>query len=133
MKMVETITFQTQVLCLIIRRDYFPETTTFLTSPEYKQQLGYVVYPAGGEIARHVHRPLERHIVGTSETIMVRKGHCLLDIYSDTKELVATRDLYEGDVMLMVSGGHGYRMVEDTVLLEIKTGPYTGVDEKELF
>ncbi len=131
--MIETITHQTQVLCLIIRRDYLPERTTFLTSPEYKQQLGYIVYPAGGEIARHVHRPLERYIVGTSETVLVRKGHCLIDIYNDVRELVTTCELSEGDVMIMVSGGHGYRMVEDTILMEIKTGPYTGVDEKELF
>jgi hypothetical protein len=33
----------------------------------------------------------------------------------------------------MVGGGHGFRIKEDTVLLEIKQGPYLGVDDKELF
>jgi hypothetical protein len=35
--------------------------------------------------------------------------------------------------MIMVGGGHGFRMTEDTVLLEVKQGPYPGVQEKERF
>jgi quercetin dioxygenase-like cupin family protein len=92
-----------------------------------------VVYPAGGEIARHTHRPLERHLVGTSEVLVVKAGHCLIDTYNDDRELVATRELHPGDVILMVGGGHGFRMLEDTVFLEIKQGPYTGLEEKERF
>jgi hypothetical protein len=65
--------------------------------------------------------------------ILVKKGRCLLDIYNDERELVATRELSAGDLMLMVGGGHGFRMLEDTILLEIKQGPYTGVEEKERF
>ena len=65
--------------------------------------------------------------------IIVKKGYCLLDIYNNDRQLVATRELYPGDLTLMVSGGHSFRMLEDTVLLEIKQGPYTGVDEKERF
>lgn len=56
-----------------------------------------------------------------------------MDIYNDNRELVATRELGPGDIMLMVGGGHGFRMLVGTVLLEIKQGPYTGVDEKERF
>jgi mannose-6-phosphate isomerase-like protein (cupin superfamily) len=110
-----------------------PERTTFVTPNDFRQQLGFVVYPKGGEIARHVHRPLERHIVGTSEVLVVRKGRAEIDIYDDDRTLVATRELREGDIMLMVGGGHGFRVLEDTVFLEVKQGPYTGIDEKERF
>jgi hypothetical protein len=130
---VEHITWNGKPLAYIIRASLNPEQTTFLTPPEFKQQVGFVVYPAGGEVKRHIHRPLERHLVGTSEVLVIKKGHCLIDIYNDDHELVATRDLYPDDVMLMVGGGHGFRMVEDTVFLEIKQGPYTGLNEKELF
>lgn len=66
--------------------------------------------------------------------LVVKKGRCQIDIYKDDRELVATRELHTGDVMLMVGGGHGFRMlVEDTVFLEIKQGPCTGLDEKEQF
>ncbi len=130
---IERIFWHDAPLAYIIRRELIPTATTFLTAPEFKQQVGYVVYPAGGEIKRHVHRSLERRIVGTSEVLVVRQGRCEIDIYSDDRELVTTRELREGDVLLMVGGGHGFRMLEDTVFLEIKQGPYTGVDEKERF
>ena len=132
-QMVERIERNGRPLAVIIRAAMLPEKTTFLTPNEFKQQVGFVVYPRGGEIARHVHRPLERHLVGTSEVLVVRKGCAEIDVYDDDQSLVATRELRVGDVMLMVGGGHGFRLLEDTVLLEIKQGPYTGVDEKERF
>jgi hypothetical protein len=131
--LVEKIFSGDQCLAYIIKASFLPERTTFLTPPEYKQQVGYVVYPAGGQIQRHVHRPLERHLVGTSEVLLVRQGCCEVDFYNDDRQLVATRELREGDLMLMVGGGHGFRMLDDTVLLEVKQGPYTGIDEKERF
>src|SRR6266487_6238113 len=115
MELIENITWQCVPLAYIIRGKLNPQKTTFLTPPEFKQQVGFVVYPAGGEIQRHVHRPLERHLVGTSEVLIVRRGRCEIDIYNDERELVATRELREGDIMLMVGGGHGFRMLEDTV------------------
>ena len=133
MEHVEHVTWKGKPLAYIILAESNPQKTTFLTPTEFKQQVGFVVYPAGGEIQRHVHRPLERNIVGTSEVLIVQKGRCEIDIYNDDRELIATRELCRGDIMLMVGGGHGFRMLEDTVFLEIKQGPYTGVDEKERF
>ena len=120
-------------LAFIIRASVAPDKTTFLTPDHFKQQVGFVVYPKGGTIQRHVHLPLERHLVGTSEVLVLRKGRAEIDIYDDDRTLVATRELRTGDIMLMVGGGHGFRMLEDTVFLEVKQGPYTGVDEKERF
>lgn len=131
--MIEYINWKDKPLACIIRAEIKPEATTFLTPPEFNLQLGFVVYPAGGEIVRHVHKSLKREIVGTSEVLVIKKGRCQIDIYNDDRELVATRELYTGDIMLMVGGGHGFHMLEDTIFLEIKQGPYTGVDEKERF
>lgn len=133
MEYVEHIMWREKPLAYIIRGELNPIKTNFLTPQEFKQQVGFVVYPAGGEIQRHVHRPLERHLVGTSEVLIVRRGRCEMDIYNNERELVATCQLRQGDIMLMVDGGHGFRMLEDTVFLEVKQGPYTGVDEKERF
>jgi len=133
MNSVEEIAWKGKALAYIIRAGLNPKQTTFLTPPDFKFQVGFVVYPGGGEIGRHVHRSLKRHIVGTSEVLLVKKGRCQIDIYNEERELVATRELREGDVVLMVGGGHGFRILEDTVFLEIKQGPYIGLDEKERF
>ena len=103
-----------------------PTQTTFVTPDEANLQVGFVVYPAGGEIARHEHRPVERTISGTSEVLVIRSGSCELDVYDDARTLVATRELRQGDVMVMVGGGHGFRLTETTVLLEVKQVPTWG-------
>lgn len=120
-------------LCYIIRAELAPATTRFVTPPSFKQQVGFIAYRAGGEVQRHLHLPLERHLVGTSEVLLVRRGRCLMDVYDDAKELVATREVNVGDVVLMVGGGHGFRMLEDTLFLEVKQGPYLDSEEKERF
>lgn len=130
---VEQIMSNGRTLAFIVRAAVAPSATTFLTPPALEQQVGFVVYRAGGVIARHTHVPLERRVGGTSEVIVVRSGRCELDVYDDDRALVATRELHVGDVMLMVGGGHGFRMLDDTVLLEVKQGPYTGDAEKALF
>jgi quercetin dioxygenase-like cupin family protein len=130
---VESIGFEGKTLCLIIRRELEPRSTTFLTPSDFNLQAGYIVYPEGHVIPRHVHLPVERHLTGTSEVLIVRKGRCELEVYNDDRERVAVRELRAGDVMVMVAGGHGFRMLEDTILLEVKQGPYPGVAEKERF
>jgi mannose-6-phosphate isomerase-like protein (cupin superfamily) len=133
MEFVEEIASMDRPLAYIIRRELTPRATSFLTPPDFTQQVGFVIYPAGGEVKPHLHRSLERHIKGTSEVLLVKKGRCEVDIYNDAKQTVATRELREGDILLLVEGGHGFRMLEDTVFVEIKQGPYTGLDEKERF
>ena len=82
---------------------------------------------------RHIHRPTERHITGTPECIVVRKGKTEVIIFDNDKNEVCRRTLNAGDILLLVSGGHGFTYSEDTVLMEIKQGPFVGVDDKERF
>jgi quercetin dioxygenase-like cupin family protein len=130
---IERIAKRDRLLACVVRAELDPAETTFVTSPEANLQVGFVVHPAGSEIARHAHRPVERRLVGTGEVLIVRKGRCEVDIYDEDRSLVATRELSEGDVILFAAGGHGFRLQDDTVLLEVKQGPYAGLDEKERF
>ncbi len=118
---------------IIIQRDYRPDSTTFITNPDLAQQVGFVVYPAGGIIKRHIHKYVDRQNISSSEALIVREGKLEIDIFDQDKNLIATRKLEAGDFVLMVSGGHGFRILEDTILLEIKLGPYAGAADKELF
>ena len=118
---------------IIIRREYQPTETTFITSPDLAQQVGFVVYPPGGVIKRHLHKNVDRQNISSSEALIVRQGRLEIDIFDQNKVLLATRELQAGDFVLMVSGGHGFRILEATILLEVKLGPYAGPSDKELF
>jgi len=122
-----------QLIAIIVAQAHNAPSTEFVTSSDLNLQVGFIKYPAGGVIQPHVHRPIERHIVGTGEVLLVRSGRMEVSLYDDDRRLVAQRVLSEGDLLVLVSGGHGFRMLEDTVLLEVKQGPYTGLDEKERF
>ena len=121
------------VLALVMRREYAPDATTFVTAPESGLQVGLITYPAHGTVARHRHHPIERRLTGTPEVLIVRDGRCEADVFDDRGELLATRELSTGDLIVLLGGGHGFRMLDDTVLVEVKQGPYPGVDEKERF
>lgn len=130
---VEHITWHDQPIATIIRRDYMPDQTTFISPDSYYQQLGFVVYPKDGVVPRHAHMPLQRHLVGTPETLIIRRGCVEVDLYNMDKSLIGTWILEEGDMIQLVAGGHCFKCLEDTIFLEIKQGPYTGLVEKERF
>ena len=131
--MMETIEDGGTVLAYLIRGGTHPSRTTFVTPDDCNLQVGYVVYSAGSEIPRHIHLPIERHLVGTNEVLLLQRGRCEVDIYTADRRLVATRPMEVGDLLVTVHGGHGFRVFEDTVLLEVKQGPYPGGSEKERF
>jgi hypothetical protein len=130
---IETVAHEGIVLAYIVRGGPPPDKTQYLTPSDSPLQVGYVVYPGGSQIPRHIHLPIERHLVGSAEVILVQRGRCEVDVYADSRQVVATRNLSAGDMIITVTGGHGFRVLEDTVLLEVKQGPYPGEVEKERF
>jgi hypothetical protein len=130
---IESIRDGRTLLAYIIRAAATRASTSFFTSDDASFQAGFVVYAAGGSVVPHVHLPVVRTVVGTSELLQVRAGRCIVDIYGENRALVASRELRTGDLVLSMGGGHGFRMLEDTVLFEVKQGPYNGQVEKERF
>ena len=130
---IEWIKEVEDVLAVIVPAEYDPDKTEFITPLDYKQQLGFIVYNSGESIVPHSHVPMNRSLVGTSEVLFIKTGKVEVALYSKEKKLIATRVLNQGDIILLVSGGHGFRMLEKTVMVEIKQGPYIGIEEKERF
>lgn len=130
---IEQVTWNGQHIATIIRSDYLPQQTTFISPDSYYQQAGFVVYPKDGVVARHSHLPLQRHLVGTPETLIIRKGQAEVELYGMDKSLLGNWILNCGDIILLVAGGHCLKCLEDTVFFELKQGPYTGLLEKEHF
>ena len=57
----------------------------------------------------------------------VDAGRIRVDLY-DTGDLIAgTADLFTGDTILFVQGGHSLHIMEDSRIIEVKQGPYEGL------
>ena len=120
-------------LALIIRSSHREDGITFVTDNDSVHQLGVLCWPRGHVIDAHVHNVVERSIVSTQEVLFIRRGRVRLDLYSSNHDYVSSRELSSGDVVFLPSGGHGFEMLEDTEIIEVKQGPYAGEQEKTRF
>lgn len=121
------------VLAYIVRASWRPQATEFVTPDSFSLQMGMIVYGKGKAIPPHMHLPVLRKVEGTSEVVTVRQGACDVDLYDESRTFVGSRGLNTGDTILLVRGGHGFRMHEDTVLFEVKQGPFVNGRDKERF
>jgi mannose-6-phosphate isomerase-like protein (cupin superfamily) len=131
MEHIEEITHNGSVVAVIVRAAARASETTFLTGPDENFQVGFIVKEPGQDVPAHRHKPLERNLRGTAEVLFVREGACTLDLFGSDNSILSSHDLAVGDVVLLLSEGHGIRMTDRTVFLEVKQGPYPGVDEKD--
>jgi len=130
--MVETIKFEDCILAVIVRQEYEAEGLNFFTAPENPLQLGVLKHKQGTVIRPHIHQNSVRTIESIQEVVHVAYGKVEVDFYSREGKNVQSSILNVGDTVLLMSGGHGFRMIENSKLWEIKQGPYYGVEADKI-
>ena len=131
--MFEQVTIQGDVVAIIVRKDFEKQGIHFFTPNDYSQQLAYMSHPTGKDIQPHVHKKVQREVHYTQETLFIRKGRLQVDFYSDDQQYLESRLLEAGDVILLIKGGHGFKVLEDLEMFEVKQGPYAGDEDKIKF
>ena len=130
MSVVETISAGECALAVIVRHAYQQDGIRFFTNNELSQQLAYMHHPAGKLIQPHVHNPVRREVQFTQEVLFIKKGKIRVDFYDTQKVYLESRILEGGDVILLIQGGHGFEVLEDLEMIEVKQGPYVGDQDK---
>jgi mannose-6-phosphate isomerase-like protein (cupin superfamily) len=128
---IEEVKVDGLTAAIIVRTGFNPEGIQFVTPDDYSQQLGFMRRPAGHVIQPHVHLQVDRKASFTQEVLYVRKGRVRVDFYRDDESYVESREISGGDVILLSLGGHGFEMIEDSEMIEVKQGPY--MDDKRRF
>jgi mannose-6-phosphate isomerase-like protein (cupin superfamily) len=131
--MIENITFNDKTLAIIIRKDHHENGIKFLTEEHYSQQLAYMHHPKGKIIDAHIHNFENRNVIYTQEVLIIRKGKLRVDFYQDNREYIESYILNEGDIIFLASGGHGFEVLEELEMVEVKQGPYLGERDKVRF
>lgn len=133
-KAYEEIKYKGKLIATIVRSNYASDGITFFSPPALSQQLGYLPHKRGSVIKPHIHKQIERKVTLTQEVLLIRKGRILVNLYTEDKKYIASRELSAGDVILLCSGGHGFKILEDIEMIEVKQGPYSGKgNDKEVF
>ena len=130
---IETVLHDGAQIAIIVRRRFSSTGIEFFTPDDYSQQLAYMNRPEKYVIPPHVHNEVYRDVSTTQEVLFVRSGKLRVDLYNDKKEYIESRLLFAGDVILLASGGHGFEMIENCEILEVKQGPYAGDADKTRF
>ena len=130
---LEIIKKNKTTIAIILRRICRCEGVEFLTPGEYSQQVAFMNHPEGKRIDAHVHNLIHRNVVMTQEVLIIKKGRLRVDFYDEYEDYLESRILAEGDVILLVSGGHGFKVLEEIEMIEVKQGPYAGDGDKIRF
>lgn len=133
MSELQMIKKKDRLLAIIIKNNYKCEGVEFITPNEYSQQMAYMHHPAGKIIAAHVHNLVHRDVVLTQEVLFIKKGRLRVDFYDDYKDYLESHILETGDAILLTSGGHGFKVIEEVEMIEVKQGPYSGDVDKSRF
>ena len=132
---VEKIEHDGETLGIIIRGDTEVEGVNFVSGEDSPLQLGISKYEKGKLVKPHKHKPvvLEKSTITSLEVVHIDSGEVRVDFYTENGVKVTDRVLKSGDTILL-SGAHGMKMIKDTKIIEVKQGPYRGVEnDKEFF
>lgn len=133
MRQVEEVRKKNKLLAMIIRNDYNCSGVDFITPNGYSQQVAYMHHPTGKVIDAHVHNLVHRNVVMTQEVLFIKKGVLRVDFYDEYEDYLESKNLCAGDIILLVSGGHGFQVLEEVEMIEVKQGPYAGEQDKTRF
>lgn len=127
------IVHEGEIIAIIVPAEFEKEGIEFFTPHNFSQQLAYMNRPKGYVIAAHTHNVVHRQVLNTLETLFIRKGKVKIDFFTRDQEFLESREVKTGDVVLLASGGHGFTMLEQSEILEVKQGPYAGDRDKVKF
>jgi mannose-6-phosphate isomerase-like protein (cupin superfamily) len=130
---IEKIEHNGDMFALIVRDEYSKPGISFFTPRDLSQQLAYMRHPAGKIIEAHVHNPVSRTVAYTQETLFIKRGRLRVNFFDEQQRYLESRELKAGDVILLVKGGHGFEVLDELEMIEVKQGPYAGDQDKTRF
>lgn len=131
--MLEKIVHQGKLLSIIVRGGFDKPGVHFFTDEKSGQQLASMRHQKGTRITPHLHNPVPREVLYTNEVLFIKQGKLRVDFYDDARNYISSRILEGGDTILLAAAGHGFEVLEELVMIEVKQGPYAGDEDKVRF
>ena len=132
--MIEEIKYKKKLFALVVSGKYRNKKgITFFTPNQATQQFGYMKHEKRYFIKPHLHKKRSSKISYTSEVILILKGRLRVDFYSLSKKYLFSKILNPKDIIMLVYGGHGFKILKNVEMLEIKQGPYNLIKDKIKF
>ena len=85
------------------------------------------------KIIPHRHKKFQRNINGTQEVLLIQEGKLKANFFDEEDNEVCSTILEKGDLILLLGGAHGFDVLQDLRMIEVKNGPYAGDQDKTKF
>ena len=132
--MIENIIHKKKLYALIVRKKFRKKKgVNFFTSKEATQQFGYMKHKKNHLIMPHQHNKRLTKILITTEVIVLLKGILRVDFYNEKKKYLFSKKIYDGDLIMLANGGHGFKVLTNVEMIEVKQGPYSLSSDKVKF
>ena len=102
----------------------------FFTRSDLNFQVGLMVHDKNHIIKPHFHINRKKIIKQMSELLIIFSGILKVYFYNKKKIKSKTVILNKKDMILLISGGHGFKVLKKLEMLEIKQGPFVGEKDK---
>ena len=132
--MLEKIYNNKKLYALIVRSKYKKKKgISFFTDKNSTQQFGYMNHKRGHVILPHRHNKRYSKIEITTEVIIMLEGILRVDFYDNKEKYLFSKKIYTNDIIMLSNGGHGFKVLKDVKMIEVKQGPYSPVKDKVKF
>lgn len=131
--MIKHITYKSKILAIIIKGNYLNKKgINFFTNPKLNQQVAFMNHPKNHLIQPHTHKESLRKIKGTTEVLIILKGELKINFYNK-KKYIFSKIAKKNDIIVLLSGGHGFEVRKNCKMIEVKQGPYSQSEDKFKF
>jgi hypothetical protein len=132
--MIEKILYKKKLFALIVRRQFRKKNgINFFTSKEATQQFGFMKHKKNHIIKPHKHNKRLTRILRTTEVILLLKGTLRVDFYNNKYKYLFSKKINEKDIIMLIHGGHGFKVLKNAEMIEVKQGPYSLASDKIKF
>ncbi|MFX0195867.1 MAG: hypothetical protein ACFFCW_07080 [Candidatus Hodarchaeota archaeon] len=131
--MIEKITANEEIIAIVTRAGFNPKGVNFLTPENFPLQMAVSSYKKGGILKAHSHPQKNRIIIDAQEMVHIQTGKVELYLFDANGKLIRTLVLEKGDTVFFAAGGHGWKTLEDTKIIEVKQGPYFGLKQDKTY
>ncbi len=105
----------------------------FLTPAKLSHQVGFIKHKKNHEIIPHLHLINKRKINYTSEVLIIQKGKIRIDLYNKKKKYLFSKIAKKNEIVILIKGAHGFKILDNCEMLEIKQGPFNDKEDKIKF
>ena len=102
----------------------------FFTASNLNMQIGLMAHSKNHIIKPHFHINRKKIVKQMSELLIIFSGQLRVYFYNKKKLRDKSLILNKKDMILLISGGHGFKVLKKLEMLEIKQGPFIGEKDK---